>query len=352
MWAYAGASAPKSIIIPHIPEVGLANGSFSTPQISIGPKTPESGSPCISHFGEDQEPRKLLSKRIAEQLKNSGVDFVRGWFQWNLFQKEILKTGEQEYMFPLDDFVLAMNEHGIKVVAVIGNGYYRFLPNRLNINDPIEYVSRLAEASRKIVRHYSGKIHLWQLENEPNWWMEHFWIGWRRGLIWFKKNIGETILSQLSTIVKEEDGKAQTMVNLESDTAKVFYDSYSKYCDLLGLDYYPNYIKSNPVDASGIRRIARDARKSTGNKVLISETGYSSGPWFFGFNQEKQAGYVASATKEASCSDDILGLGIWRLSDTYWRSFPFQENSFGLLARSGSPKQAWFEYVSQIRQFS
>jgi hypothetical protein len=56
----------------------------------------------------------------------------------------------QTYQFPFDDFVETMNFHGIDVIAVIGNGYYRFLPEGLNIDDPDVYIARLVEASKEI----------------------------------------------------------------------------------------------------------------------------------------------------------------------------------------------------------
>ncbi len=200
------------------------------------------------------------------------------------------------------------------------------------------------------MRHYSRKIYTWQLENEPNWWLVHFSADWRRGGVWFEKKIDEMILSELQRVVKEEDGETQTMINLEADTSRVFFKTYAKYCDLLGLDFYPNYMRADPIDASEVSRIAREARKATGNKVMVAETGYPSGPRFFGFSDAKQAQYVSAVSSDTYSTDDVIGLGMWRLSDTYWYSFPFQENNFGLLTRTGLPKKAWFEYVNQIKQ--
>ena len=342
MWIYAGTPPPKSIVIPHAPYVRLPNGNFSSAMMCENSDKDAGNSPSSS------ESRRTLCRDVARHLKNCGINFVRGWFQWNFFQKEILRNSEQVFDFPLDDFVQAMNDEGIKIIAALGNGYYRFLPEHIDVDDSREYVTRLTEASREIVRHYSGKIYMWQLENEPNWWLEHYWIGWRKGLIWFKRDLSATILSELQRVVREEDGNTLTMVNLEADTAKVFFRTFSKYCDILGLDYYPNYIRSDPIDASGIRSIAREVRRMVGNSVVISETGYPSGPRLLGFSETKQAGYVDAVTRESYASDDIQGLGMWRLSDTYWHSFPLQENSFGLLARTGSPKKAWHEYVDQI----
>ena len=345
MWIYAGLPPPKSIIIPHVLSVTLPQGPF-TPRMN-----PEKYRQLLgSHRGLiDPDPAyKILCRNLAKQLKRSKVDFVRCWFQWNLFQPSILRGKEQHYEFPLDHFVDEMNKEGIEIVAVIGNGYFRFLPKRLNIDQPTEYLARLSESSTEIVRHYSGRIAMWQIENEPNWWLEHFSTDWRRGGIWFEKNISELILSELKRIVNEEDHGTPIMINLEADSAKTSSNSFSKYCDVLGLDYYPNYSHATPINVSEIK-VATEAKKIAGKPVMIAETGYPSGPKLFGYNEQNQAEYVRAACEEAFSCDGICGLAMWRLSDTYWLSFPFQENNFGLLDRRGSPKKAWFEYENQIK---
>ncbi|HZW57426.1 MAG TPA: hypothetical protein VFF30_14150 [Nitrososphaerales archaeon] len=348
MWMYAGFAPPKSIIIPHFLNVELPEGPFT---LRAAPKQSDHVAALTtpSEANDQEYGTEMLCKSLASQLKRCGINFVRGWFQWNLFQPRILRRKQQEYSFPLDPFVRELNNAGIRIAAVLGNGYFRFLPKGINIDRPADYVARLAEASREIVRHYRGKIDMWQLENEPNWWLEHLSTDWRRGGIWLEKDIAETILAELQRIVKEEDPKTETMINLEADTAHIFFKHYSKYCDVLGLDFYPNYLRSEPINVSEVSRIARKAKELVGTEILVAETGYPSGPRLFGYSEAKQVEYVKSVCEEAYSSDGVSGLGMWRLSDTYWLSFPFQENHFGLLNRQGSPKQAWFEYVKQIR---
>ena len=253
------------------------------------------------------------------------------------------------YQFPLDEFVHSLNREGIGIVAVLGNGYYRFLPRGVNIDNPSVYSIRLSEASREIVRHYKGKISMWQLENEPNWWLEHFASDWRRGGVWFENNFQELILGELHKIVSEEDPDTPTMINLEADSARAFYKLYANYCDVLGLDFYPNYTHSSPITVSEVKQRVFEAKTLSEKPVMIAETGYPSGPLLFGYSQQKQAEYVKLICEEAYSNDEIAGLGMWRLSDPYWLSFPFQENSFGLIDRQGIPKLAWYEYLDQVR---
>ena len=355
IWTYAGILPPKSIIIPHLLSVRLPQGPFS---MNFGrkrrPSKLDRELSTVSFFelsgSNKKEFMRLFSKNLAVELKRDKIGFVRCWFQWNLFQPEIFhKRHEQKYQFPLDEFVNTLNREGIGIIAVLGNGYYRFLPKRLDIENPSTYSVRLGEASRKIVKHYSGKISMWQLENEPNWWLEHFASDWRRGGIWFEPNFQERVLSELHRIVLEEDPETPTMINLEADSARAFYKSYTKYCDVLGLDFYPNYTHSSPIDVTEVRRKVSDAKELSNKPVMIAETGYPSGPSLFGYSQEKQASYVKLICEEAYSNEAITGLGMWRLSDPYWLSFPFQENSFGLIDRQGVPKLAWHEYQDQIK---
>ncbi|MHB8567214.1 MAG: glycoside hydrolase 5 family protein [Nitrososphaerales archaeon] len=346
-WTFAGLAPPKSIIIPHLISVGLPEGPYN---IRMYPETRRNIREGIQIDAlPSGEMRKIMCKNLAMELKASGIHFVRAWFQWNLFQPKIYSGHDQVFQFPLDDFVSILNDAGIEILAVIGNGYFRFLPNGINLNGPSDYLFRLGEASRQIVRHYCGKIGMWQIENEPNWWLEHFASDWRRGGIWFERGIADSILSLLKKVVNEEDPGTPIMINLEADTARSSSMAFEKYCDVLGLDFYPNYSHSSPINVSEIR-VATEAKKIIGKPVMIAETGYPSGPKFLGYSERNQTKYVRAVCEEAYSCDEITGLGMWRLSDTYWISFPFQENQFGLLNMQGYPKPAWFEYQEQMKR--
>jgi hypothetical protein len=354
-WTYAGAPPPKSIIIPHLLRITLPQGPLSMNFGETRANTRNHSDMSEISLTESSELQKsavanFLSKNLALHLRQNGVQFVRCWFQWNLFQPRVGQDGTQTYKFPLDTFVQIMNDYGIQIIGVIGNGYERFLPKYLQIDKLKEYVPHLSASSREIVRHYRGKIGLWQLENEPDWWLQHFASDWRRGGVWLDRNAIDTILGELQEIVHEEDPGTPTLVNLEADKSEIFMRSYSKYCDILGLDFYPNYANPGLKDLSKLKERVREAREYSGKQIMITETGYPSGPRIFGFDQKKQAGYVKAICEEAYAMDSISSLSLWRLADPYWLSFPFQENNFGLINRQGIPKQAWFEYSDQIKK--
>ena len=351
-WTYAGFPAPKSIIIPHVLSLRLPQGPVS---LNFGQRTRRKSGRQLSSvsysdlsYAKKKDLTRIFSNNLAAQLKRNNIRFVRCWFQWNLFQPRILPGKRQNYRFPLDEFVRIMNEKGIEIIAVIGNGYFRFLPTGLDIDNARVYVSRLADASREIVRHYARKIAVWQLENEPNWWLQHFAVDWRRGGVWFEPNIAEKILTELHEIVRDEDPNALTLVNLEADGTNNHATKYSGFADIMGLDFYPNYLNANPINVGGIRK-ASAVKRETGKPVIITETGYPSGPNLLGYSKANQSKYVTQVCEEARSCEAISALSMWRLQDSYWLSFPFQENSFGLLNRQGIPKPAWFDYIRQTK---
>ena len=184
-----------------------------------------------------------------------------------------------------------MYEVGIGIIGVLGNGYSRFLPTGLGTNDLEEYVEKLSESCTQIVRHYKDKVKVWQIENEPNWWKAHYTIQWRNGRIWLETKNQEVILNALHNVVRSESPDATIMINLEADNKRFRYASffprltapmdwrlYAKYCDVIGLDFYPNYSHSTPIDASLLGRTAKDVKKLLGLPIFVIETGYRTGP--------------------------------------------------------------------------
>lgn len=343
-WFYAGLPAPKSIIVPYLLSVQLPRGPFR-----LGIPSSLYNCNCDGSFvqGVTTE-RDARCRQLAADLKQSGINFVRTWFQWNLFEPHI-DQDTTITQFPLDDFVRELTDAGIEILGVIGNGYQRFLPEGLDADRLSEYLFRLKESSQQILSRYKGKVSAWQIENEPNWWMEHYATHWRTGEIWLEPGIQDAILPELSQLVRETDPKSTVIINLEADHERTQWKYYTKFCDVLGLDFYPNYSHSSPVDASKIAS-ATEIKQKAGCSVFIAETGYPSAPIILGYDKDKQSDYIRQACEVARSTDGIEGLCMWKLSDTYWHSFPDQENHFGLLEKNGNPKPAWTEYLEQIRR--
>jgi hypothetical protein len=58
---------------------------------------------------------------------------------------------------------------------------------------------------------------------------------------------------------------------------------------------------------------------------------------------------VEKLLESAAVLPFIEAVSIWRLSDSEWRSFPEQENYFGLIRADGVPKPSWRTYIGQIK---
>ncbi len=243
-----------------------------------------------------------------------------------------------------------MNDAGIGIMAVVGDGYNRFIPENAATSDLKRYIPQLVESSTEIVRRYRGKIDAWQIENEVNGWTGHTIADWRSGWIWLSEKNKEPVLKALSEVVRAESPGSKIVINLGYIGSKRKWKMYAKYSDIIGVDPYPSYYDPNRTSASGMGRFADIAAEETGLPVYIIETGYPAGPRIFWFDEAKQAAYTASACKHAQESEKIHGLGMYRFSDSYWQSFPAMENYFGLLSVTGKPKPAWHQYVKCIRE--
>jgi hypothetical protein len=349
-WRYSGSTPPRSIIIPHLLSVSLPEGKILD----------EAEDREISAHG-DAEPGTSAGRAIlalVENLTQAKIEFVRCWFPWNYFEanpvdeRELDDLVERSYLnWPMDELVAGLTSRGIGVVPVVACGYQRMLPHGLEPDhNKAIYVKRAVTHTRLLVRHYRSQIRSWQIENEPNWWTEHVAGGWRSGISWAEDHkFRQELLQSLNEAVHEEDPNATTIVNLEADSKALAAASYSPYCDLLGLDFYPNYKRAYPV-SPGVTKLADQIGKTLEKPVIISETGYPSGPSVLGYSPDRQAEYVENAVREAFDFRNVTGIGIWRYIDTSWRSFPPQENHFGLIDNQGNPKTAWNAYSRIIRE--
>lgn len=355
VWTYSGLPPPKSEIVPFLISVRLSRGPtdiFEHPNLDQAMKE-------HTNLPDEIEPRSIV-KEVCEdlvtKLKYAKISFVRAWFPWNFFVKSVAaidQEREQEqsptFEFVMDTFVEILKSNGIGVLGVLAAGYKRFLPHSADVENLDKYLLQLIPSCEEIVRHYKGTIDTWQIENEPNWWKEHVAVNWRSGFISLEHNNEEMILEALHNVVRKECPNGKIVINVEADRRPINWDLYVKYADVLGLDFYPGYARPHETSAQEIRTISSDVKKQTGKELIVAETGQPSGPRLLGYSEEDQAEYVKSACEESFSSDVLDGLCIWRYSDSYWKSFPMQENHFGLLSREREPKKAWPEYVNQIK---
>lgn len=352
VWRYTGKKEPKSIILPHLLSIELPQGNIlerMEEQFVLGRGDAQPSSEV-----------DISVDYLADSAQELGVDFVRCWFPWRFLEPDPiddaklneLERGEGDYPeYPFDRMVKALEKRNIEVIPVLACGYSRMLPEGLNPDkDPSDYIRRAAIHAAAMVRHYRGEVSVWQIENEPNWWEMHAVGGWRRGAVWLEGgNFRTELLRVLNETVHREDPGAQTMVNLEADSGSLDVQYYASLCDIVGLDFYPNYKTSSPVDATPIAN-ATTVFKQCGKPVIIAETGYPSGPQLLGYTETKQAEYIRMACVRAVEAVGVTAMGIWRFMDSPWRSFPDQENHFGLIDSRGRRKPSFSIYKDTIAE--
>ena len=81
----------------------------------------------------------------------------------------------------------------------------------------------------------------------------------------------------------------------------------TKYCDTLGLYSYPNYSRTELINASGIGTVALQVEEETGLPILVIETSYPTGQRILEFDEGKQSKDVRAGCKEAS--DYLIATG-------------------------------------------
>ncbi|MEM3732077.1 MAG: glycosyl hydrolase 53 family protein [Candidatus Bathyarchaeia archaeon] len=342
VWRYMKVKPPSSIILPHILSHSL---TIKRTKFNILEKI---------HFPYKKVELNSIDS-LAKTLSKVGIKFIRFWFQWNFIQPILSLNDSSQYEWvKMDRFINVLKQAGIELLPIVGCGYQRMLPN--GIIDPskniTEYIRRIYESTREIVGRYKNLIKIWQIENEPNWWFAHYAAGWRKGLIWFNSKFKQALLSSLKDAVTSEDKNAKIVINLEIDRKVKDLSFYKKYCDIIGLDYYPNYSHAKPIDVSTLIPKAKNIFEETGKQIIICETGYPSGPSILGYNKTLQALYIKKL--QEALNDDLLikAIFIWRLSDnSEWRSFPEHENHFGLIEANGTPKPSWYAYLNWVKEF-
>ena len=341
VWRYINLKPPQSIIIPHI---------------LLLPSKPLEKFISKIHFPHKRVEIASVNS-LAKTLSKAGVSWVRFWLQWNFIQPKIVSNSSSKYSWDkLDAFINALTQAGIKLLPVVACGYQRMLPEGIDpTKNSTEYIKAVCESTREIVKRYKNFIKIWQIENEPNWWFAHYAAGWRKGLIWIDPGKGakfkQTLLSSLKETVSTEDEAAQVIINLEIDRKIKDLSFYEKFCDIIGLDYYPNYSHAKPIDVSTLIPKAKKVFEETKKKIIVCETGYPSGPSWLGYNKTLQAVYIKKLEETLTNEDLIKCVFIWRLSDSEWRSFPEHENHFGLIEADGTPKPSWHTYLNWIKKF-
>lgn len=273
-----------------------------------------------------------------EKIKSNGFKVIRFPFIW-----EKIEPYEGVFDFSYYDALLqeALRLE-LKIIGILGFATTDFLPSWLKdgIDDP-SYLDKLARYSRAVLERYAGKVEIWQIENELNHIDAYKWVGWRTGN-WSEDQI-ISVLNLLSKQVRQYT-RDKIMINVIVDNPnwlwflkKVQFIEH----DIIGLDYYPNYLDDfkedagNPSKGFEIYNYIKEAKK-LGKEVIVAETGYSTYNALHSYENQKR--FVEEILKGALLAG-VKKVVFYHYKDTI-KGEHIEEN-FGLIAYDGSEKPAW-----------
>lgn len=294
------------------------------------------------------DPSASISE-FVDTLKSAGINAVRLGFP----VKDTLGISSDPD-HPLLSFASELEKKGIRVYAIVGNGFQNSLPEGLSpgaiwdSSDQEVYTDFVASNVSAVTSALSAHgVSRFQVENELNAaGFATLWpYQWRSGSAWWSAHFKQELIASLSTAVVEASPAAFVYTNFHDIAtdflpAEVFSLWWSPWIDSHGVDFYPNYFLPWPPLGWFLKYKNKYFGWVTGKPILTAETGYPSKGyahqvWF----QHDFVNQVADAAYESS-----TGILYFRLSDPAppaWTPDPDDavEPYFGLLDHEGKPKE-------------
>jgi len=127
---------------------------------------------------------------LIESARDAGIKWLREQIVWD----HVIRSGAPDFT-GYDAIVSACEENGLSVCMLFGG------PGREVKWTDSDYCEKYCEALRQAVRHYRGRVAVWELCNEPNlpWPMDPRWVANYRRL-----------LTMATQVIRDEDPSART----------------------------------------------------------------------------------------------------------------------------------------------
>jgi hypothetical protein len=285
------------------------------------------------------------------KIKETGFNWIRLHLAWKNVEKN-----KGEFDFKIYDHTINLAKNlNLKIIAIIGAGHTDLLPEWIlkegSIDNP-NYLNYLTVYAKNTVQRYTGKIDMWQIENELNHVAFYKWVGWRTGK-WDETQIKQ-VLEKLANVTKALDN-APIIINVIVDNPNWFsflkkLNEWKINYDIIGLDYYPNYLDDyteNPGDLSKASLIYDYINKAKyfNKTVIVAETGYST--YNEKHNEINQALFIEKIAL-ASILSSIKLVVYYRYDDFYYNTTDIEAN-FGLINYFNKPKLAWNK-IKEIKE--
>lgn len=293
-----------------------------------------------------------ISERAIDVAAATGSRWVRIPIRWSYVEPtvselprltraelaarpELVEQFADRVDWSLPDRVLAhATSRGLQVMGFVGLNQIPSLdgvalnPATLGVES---YLAHQELVTRAFVRRYGPQrvgapqgvstIRVWVLEGELNIAPAQTLFGWRQPSgpeafltsPWASFEFQTDLLRSVGRGVRAEDPDAVTTTLINTDMADAFNTLFGRpgwegavsqwrtLVDVIGLDTYPNYFLSQPVDGTVVGARVRRLRELVcpGQQVMVTETGYPNGPVDRGYSPEAQAEYLSEAWDSA-----------------------------------------------------
>ena len=264
-------------------------------------------------------------ERLAEMARRAGVKWTREEILWNRTEPE---KGRFEWAFH-DQMLDVALKHGISVYGLLD---YWSEWTKPYTDEGVEDYCRWAT---QVVRRYKGRIHHWEIWNEPN---IFFWSG--------PKELYAKLLTKAYAAIKAED---PTAVVLGCSTAGIdtnfIRQVMGQGAPFDALTIHPYRGVMNDL---GFMQELRDVRELVGGRdVWLTEIGFPT-QLIDGYSERNQASLVARVYLASAASGAARSVSWYDFRNDSDDPF-YNEMNFGLVRHDLRPKPGYGTLASVAR---
>ena len=235
---------------------------------------------------DDEAAFARMEKRAALAAA-AGFRWVRSGLDLPLIVKD---DGTFDFTF-FDRMFDVLDRYGLSICASLAPGRLKGVAQYTP-----EFAAAYADIVRKIVERYRGRIHEWEIWNDPN---IHFWRGEKEDYPKFVNVVGKTIRDadpSAKIVAASTCGIDFPFIDMCRDQGMVF--------DTLSVHPY----RGNPVERTLLRELAAVTNRTAGAKLYVTEFGWPTGTGEDVYSEREQAAYYARYAMVCAGSDMVHSL--------------------------------------------
>ncbi len=319
-WVSAGSASPPAYI-----GVGAWPDEPAAP--ALEPDSPFGMGMYLYRWRGNPQARERMTE-LARLAQRAGVKWTREEFQWQAIEPA---RGQFEWSF-YDDVVATHLAHGIQIYGLLCYWSAWTQPNtEEGIRDYCAWV-------RQVVRRYKGRVHHWQIWNEPN---IFFWTG--------PREMYADLLAQAYTAIKQEDPNATVLgcstSGIDGSFIRMVMERGARF-DALAVHPYRGMLN----DLDYIREL-KDAHKLGGGRPLwLTEIGFPTQQQG-GRSEREQASLLARIYTTSLASGVVANISWYNFRNDGVDPFESEQN-FGVVRTDFRPKPAYAALAAVAHQLA